>query len=283
MFVKLVSIKNSLVAICCIISLIPQGYAQTVGPSVPNNYSTFGTGAGWSNLSGVQLIDNSPAYVDLAQYPTCNNFICYKSNVASFNGFGFAIPTNAFVTGVELNVMQKTSSPGGGIHDSLLTLAINNISIGNDYASPINWFETPQTATYGSANDTWGNTLTPAQVNDPSFGIIYQITNSSYDQPASIDYLSMTIHYQTGTSFYSQNSNPTQIIFDGNSINIKISNAQKLNIYNANGQTVFSKFFSSNNVVNEVIYTSSLVNGIYFVTIEGQKGRIYQKKILVAN
>jgi hypothetical protein len=279
----MISLKKSIIVIFTVIAIISQSDAQSVGPSVPNNYSTSGSGASWGNLGGVIAIDNSPAYVDLAQYPTCNNFMCYRSNIASFSGFGFTVPTNATVTGVELNVMQRVSSPGGGIHDSVLTLAINSVSIGNDYASPINWFDTPQTVTYGSSTDTWGNTLTPTQVNDPSFGILYQLTNSNYDQPASVDYMTMTIHYQLGTSIYSQNSNPSQVFFDGKNINIKTSQGQKLDIYSANGQIVFSKSFSSNNTIDEVIQTSSLSNGIYFIRIEGQYGRIFQKKIAIVN
>lgn len=275
--------KKSFNIICLIAGFITQSYAQSVGPSVPNNYSSSGSGASWGNLAGVQFVDNSPAYVDLAQYPTCNNFMCYRSNVASFSGFGFAIPGNALITGVELNVMQKVTSPGGGIHDSVLTLAFNNVAIGNNYANPNNWSDSAQTQTYGGSTDTWGNTLSPAQVNDSNFGILYQLTNTSYDQPASVDYMTMTVHYQLGTSIHSQSSNPGLINFDGKNINIKSSQGQRLDIFCANGQIVFSKSFSSNNTIDEVIQTSSLSNGIYFVRIEGQQGLIFQRKVSVVN
>jgi hypothetical protein len=277
-------LKKLLSCICSIATLISVTKAQSDGPFVPSNYSTSGTGASWGNLGGIQFIDNSPAYVVLAEYPTCNNFMCYRSNVASYIGFGFTVPLNASITGVELNVMQRVSSPGGGIHDSILTLSLNNVAIGTNKANPSNWLDTPLTQTYGGTSDTWGNSLTVQDVNNSSFGIQYQITNTSYDQTASVDYMTMTIHYQLGTSIYSQSSNPSQVNFDGMNIFIKSNRGQKLDIYSANGHIVFNKSFTSNNsTIDEVIQTNSWSNGIYFVRIEGRDGVIFQRKVSIVN
>lgn len=276
--------KIILTILCLLTSFGIVLFAQTAGPLVPMSYSTSGTGASWSNLSGVQLVDNNPAYVDLAQYPTCNNFICYRSNIASFSGFGFAIPATATITGVQLEILQRVSSPGGGIHDSILTLAMNSVPIGNNKANSTNWFDTPQTQIYGGSADTWGNTLSVNDVNDIGFGILYEITNTSYDQAASVDFMSMTIHYQLGTSLFTQSSSPYFVNFNENSLIIKaqtkLGNGTKLKVFDTNGQLVYNQVYASYyHHIDENISTINWHSGLYLVHVENAQGLVFQKKL----
>jgi hypothetical protein len=249
-------------------------------------YSITGSGASWGNLSGVQLVDNSPAYLDLAQYPTCNNFMCYRSKIASFSGFGFKVPLSATITGVQLDILQRVSSPGGGIHDSVLTLAMNGVAIGNNKASSINWFDTPQTQIYGGSTDTWGNVLSVNDVNDSGFGILYEITNTSYDQTASVDFMSMTIHYQLGTTLYEQSSSPWLVNLNENALVIKVQTeleySTTLKVFNSNGQLVYNQAYTSNHhQIDENISTINWHSGLYLVHVENAKGVVFQKKITV--
>jgi hypothetical protein len=259
-------------------------YAQNTGPFVPMTYSTSGTGASWANLGGVTLVDNNPAYVDLAQYPTCNNFMCYRSNVASFSGFGFTVPLTAIITGVQLDILQRVNSPGGGIHDSVLTLAMNGLAIGNNKATTLNWFDTPQTQIYGGPNDTWGNTLSVNDVNNSGFGILYEITNTSYDQAASVDFMGMTIHYQLGTSMYAQSASPWYVNLNDNSLIIKaqtaLNHGSTLKVYNANGQLVYNRVYASAQLqIDENIPSSNWQPGIYLVHVENGQGLVFKKKL----
>lgn len=258
--------------------------AQTTSTMIPMTYSSNGTGASWSNLSGVQLVDNSPAYVDLAQYPTCNNFMCYRSNVASLSGFGFAVPLTATITGVQLDIMQRVNSPGGGIHDSVLTLAMNGVAMGNNKASASNWFDTPQTQIYGGSTDTWGNTLSASDINDSGFGIHYEITNTSYDQAASVDFMSMTVYYQIGTSLYTQSSSPWYVTLNENSLHINVQctilNYATLNVYNAMGQPVYEQVYNSNPYqIEENINSTNWPSGLYIINVENAQGLIFHKKL----
>ncbi len=266
------------------LGLTTASFAQTSGPYAPTIYSTLGTGASWANLGGVAIVDNNPAYVDLAQYPTCNNFMCYRSNVASFSGFGFTVPLTATITGVQLDILQRVNSPGGGIHDSVLTLAINGLAIGNNKATSLNWFDTPQTQIYGGPTDTWGNTLSVNDVNNSGFGILYEITNTSYDQAASVDFMSMTIHYQLGTSMYAQSAGPWFVNLNENSLIIKAQTAltqgSTLKVYNANGQLVYNQVYASaQHQIDENIQSSSWQAGIYLVHVENAQGLVFQKKL----
>jgi len=273
------------ISILCMLILFNFGtYAQSAGPLAPMSYSTSGTGASWGNLSGVQLVDNSPAYVDLAQYPTCNSFMCYRSNIASFSGFGFTVPLTAIITGVQLDILQRVSSPGGGIHDSVLTLAMNGVAIGSNKASSTNWFDTPQTQIYGGSTDTWGNVLSVNDVNDSGFGILYEITNTSYDQTASVDFMSMTIHYLLGTTLYEQSSIPLLVNLNENSLVIKAQTESEygatLKVFSSNGQLVYNQVYTTNHhQIDENISTINWHSGLYLVHIENAKGVIFRKKM----
>ena len=276
--------KRNITTLVFCIGIILNGHAQTSGPLVPMSYSTSGTGAGWANLGGVQMVDNNPAYVDLAQYPTCNNFMCYRSNVASFSGFGFAVPVTATITGVQLDVLQRVSSPGGGIHDSVLTLAMNGVAMGNNKANATNWYDTPQTQTYGGPTDTWGNTISLNDVNNSGFGILYEITNTSYDQAASVDFMSMTVYFQIGTSMQLQSSSPWFVNLNENSLMIKaqssLTKGATLSVYSANGQLVYNQIFeSTQHQIDENISSINWPSGIYLVHVENAQGLIFQKKL----
>ncbi len=261
---------------------------QTQGPFFPTNNTTSGSGASWANLGGVAYVDNSPAYADLAQYPTCNNFICYHSNMAEFKGFGFTIPLNATITGIEVEILQRVNSPGGGIHDSILMLALNGNTFGYNYASPFNWYDTPLQNYYGSTSDTWGHIWTPTQINDSTFGLNYMITDTSYDQTASVDHLVMTVHYQTGSGIYSQSSNPWFIGFNNSSLRISgessfVKDGGRILIMNTNGALIGEKVFESGAERLDIGIDASLwANGLYSVNILSNSGNRIHRKLMLS-
>lgn len=260
-------------------------FAQSFETNSPSAYNTFGTGAPWSNLSGVQFTDNNPAYVDLAEYPTCNSFMCYRSNVSSYSGLGFNIPVSAVLTGIQVNILQRVSSPGGGIHDSVLTLALNGSAIGINHAIANNWFDTPTMQTYGNSNDLWGTTLSAADINNSTFGLLYQITNTSYDQTASVDSLSVTVFYTVGTSIFSQTSTPFFVEFINDQLVVKAQFQRfqnvSMSIINGNGQVLYRKRFSEQLQLNEEISAQNWAPGIYFVRIEEREATLLRKKLIL--
>jgi hypothetical protein len=278
--------KNLLLLISLSLTTFYITEAQSDGPKISTTYSANGSGASWSNLSGVAAIDNSPAYADLAQHPTCNNFMCYYSNVATFSGFGFNIPLSATITGIQLNIMQRVSSPGGGIHDSSLVLTVGGVSYGDDYKNDSNWFDTPTIRTYGGPSDTWNHTWTPQQVNDPTFGFRYRLTNSSYDQPASVDYLTMTVYYQAGTGFYSPTSTSLDIGVSNNTLVVSgsLSSTNEgciLEVSDILGKVFYKKEIEADNLsIYSQTDLSSWARGTYIVNVS-RGTRITTKKIVL--
>lgn len=284
---------KKILAFCAFVSILPLlGYAQHAGPNTPIGYATIGTGAGWSNLSGVLAIDNNPAYADLAQYPTCNNFMCFHSDTAIFTHFGFSIPDTVTITGIKLDVLQRVNSPGGGIHDTLLTLLENGAVAGNNKASAFNWLDTPTNQAYGDSTDLWGTIWIPAQINDTSFGFQYQLTNISYDQTASVDFLTMTVYYTipedtTNTGIVSQTSTPWQVVMLGSHLTINaystlLSGGSQISVSDLSGKLIYSADCpSGNNRINSLIDASAWINGIYIVSIKPVNGKAYQQRVVL--
>lgn len=273
--------------ITAFIIIIPGLMAQSSETQSPYGYSSSGSGASWANLTGVLFIDNSPAYADLAQYPNCNLGGCYYSNVASFTNFGFTIPLNATIHGIKVDVVQRVSSPGGGIRDSSLVLVLNGTALSSDYADPSYWLDTPTSNVYGDSTDTWAYSWTVNEINDPGFGLEYRLTNDSYDQPASLDYLSMTVFYQTGTGISSQSSTSWNIGFIENHLMISaeasvLAKGLMVEVSDIQGKVCFTKNVEPGNRKLDLnVDASSWLNGIYFLNITSDEGYKLQRKLLL--
>ena len=281
--------KSSLICVLAFFVGLMATIAQSTGPMIPANNSTTGLGAGWSNLGGVQYVDNNPAYVDLAQYPTCNSFICYYSDIAQFSGFGFSIPSSATITGIRIEAMQRVSSPGGGIRDSVVVLSLNGVIVGADHSDPSYWFDTPTLNTYGDSTDTWSYNWSPSEINDPSFGLLYRVTNDSYDQPASLDYLAMNVYYETGTGVMSQTSTPWNIRFKERNLIISaeasiLAKGFKVDVSDLQGKIYYShEFDQGQRKLDLAINAASWANGIFVVNVESADGFSFQRKLMHTN
>ena len=284
---KLILMKRLYLFVFGFIGAVSLSFGQSVGPFGPSIYATSGSGAGWSNLEGVSAVDNNPAYADLAQYPTCNSFICYHSDLASFAGFGFIIPNGVSITGIQIDAMQRVSSPGGGIHDSSLVLSLNGLALGSDHADPDNWLDTPTMNVYGDSTDTWDYSWTPIEINDPNFGLLYRVTNDSYDQPASLDFLSMTVYYQTGTGINSQSSSPWNIGFINTKLLISgqssiLSSGARVEVRSLEGKLEYSNELEpGSGNIDLSIDCSSWSAGVFLVNVISSNVIKIQRKVLL--
>ena len=86
-----------------------------------------------------------------------------------FTGFGFSVPGTATITGVEVSaVLAAQSSTTGTLASVALWYTGSQL---NTAKTPGTVFPTtPTTESYGNSSDLWGGAITPAIVNDPSFG-----------------------------------------------------------------------------------------------------------------
>ncbi len=52
---------------------------------------------------------------------------------------------------------------------------------------------------HGDSANLWSTTLTPAEINSPSFGVYLRITNGNIDQTAQMDHVRITVFYNTAS------------------------------------------------------------------------------------
>ncbi len=94
------------------------------------------------------------------------------------HNFGFTVPTGVNVDGVLSAMTWIGQYAGTGIITSVALFYQGQI-IGQVKSPGIANSQSFSTATQGGDSDSWGTVLTPTIVNDPSFGIGFQITTQS--------------------------------------------------------------------------------------------------------
>lgn len=112
------------------------------------------------------------------------------------NGFGFTIPTNATITGFEVNI--ERSDVNGKCKDNILSLINSGVITGNNKALNPAWPTTDAVQVYGSATDLWGATWTPADVNNSTFGIAFSWNRTGGgggNAFAQIDLITIKVYY----------------------------------------------------------------------------------------
>lgn len=190
------------------------------GPNMPYMIvgdTSIGTQA-WSSPSSAMGSDDAYAAIGLS-----TGMI---SHYLKATGFHFDIPESATIKGViaewERNKMYYAPPPMPGMPNMMDGVPVDNsvrlvkggIVAGDEKAKPDAWGTADTYISYGSATDTWGVTLTPADVNTSMGGPMYsqfgvalsaKKGSGTYTAPARVDSVRMTIHYQTlggGASLY---------------------------------------------------------------------------------
>nr|WP_320025492.1 HYR domain-containing protein [uncultured Acetobacterium sp.] len=183
-------------------------FADSSGPRSPGfvssqNYVTF-RGV-WVNKPYAMTSDNvyTTAAVTNAQE--------YTEWLKAGN-YGFTIPANATITGIQANVERKQviteNVPGTtlGMYDFMACLMINGtiVTTSNIVADaiPYYWPSNEEVKTFGGPTSLWGLSLTPADVNNGNFGFAilpkkaYLVAGYPYVTAYPwVDYMSMTVYY----------------------------------------------------------------------------------------
>lgn len=117
------------------------------------------------NHNGTQF-GNTPITISCIMNCTADDIYFYD--------FGMNIPTGVTITGLELIHSRGACNSGSYMIDTLF-LAHNNAPIGTPKRDTASISEID---TLGSSTDLWGSVLTPAMLNDPSFGVIIRSTGT---------------------------------------------------------------------------------------------------------
>ncbi|HET6352375.1 MAG TPA: Ig-like domain-containing protein [Coriobacteriia bacterium] len=172
-------------------SIIPvSAYATTAGPE----YGTGSDGGGalaWTAATSVNANDNSNATRALNQNQTSNTLFA--------KNLGFAIPTDATITGIQVTVGRYTSGMSTPlIRDFAVQLTKDGSALAgtNKAATTTDWPTSEGAATYGATNDLWGQTWTPAEINAATFGVGLQARNTNANaRTATVDYININVSY----------------------------------------------------------------------------------------
>jgi hypothetical protein len=138
------------------------GCEYVVGPRIGTVATVVDRGSGavaWSNPQNALDDDGQFASVELAGGG--------ESQELRVTGFGFSIPATATIKGVGVAMGRQAV---GSVHDGALTLLVDGQTPLVKFYEPA-W---PRSALgvhdYGGLGETWNTTLTPADINKPSFG-----------------------------------------------------------------------------------------------------------------
>jgi hypothetical protein len=97
-------------------------------------------------------------------------------------------------------IERKKSAGLGNVFDNVLRLVKAGSLAGNDKASGSIWPGSDTVANYGGAGDTWGLTLTGADVKASNFGVGFSVRATGGTATAAVDDLPVTIYWEDPSS-----------------------------------------------------------------------------------
>lgn len=113
--------------------------------------------------------------------------------------FGFAIPTDATITGIAVIYEGYHSGYAAQSHTMGLKLVKGDVASG-DIKYGVMW-DTLNYWTYGGSSDLWGNTFTPADINGATFGVeVWNQTEWASGSITYIDYIKIIVYYSCSGS-----------------------------------------------------------------------------------
>ena len=135
----------------------------------------------WSNRLSVTATDGSPARATIRGSGSagCGGPVTLSSGVIQAGGFGFNVPADATISGVQVTLRVRSSYVGSWEVETI------QLTTGNTASSNLgDWVITgvPNTSYRnefrGGSSNTWGRSWTPAEINDRSFTVRLDVKNT---------------------------------------------------------------------------------------------------------
>lgn len=158
----------------------------------------------WANPSRVTVNDGSASTVTLPVGTGTTHYL-------KATNFGFSIPTNAVITGVQVVVNGKRSVSQNSVGRVYLykgSVQMASLKFFGDATVTTPNFSVGafSSLTFGDSSDLWANTvLIPADVNASTFGVALKLTAGTLAGAAStascdlsVDYITVTVYYTGG-------------------------------------------------------------------------------------
>jgi len=123
------------------------------------------------------------------------------TNLLKANNFGFTVPANAIIDGVEVSLTKQSNEDSDDNFTQDLAINLNRaddtVGSENKADTATHWSADGAIATYGAQHDLWGEILTPDEVNNPNFGVNIraQLTSTTLNVVAQIKSFTITVYY----------------------------------------------------------------------------------------
>src|SRR6185369_762749 len=154
--------------------------ADTAGPRSPSAAS----GTNWGTATNV--------YTSNAAYAT---FAGNTQNYLQITGYGFTVPAGSTINGVQVSVTGFNSNATATNRQIRVGLTLNGTALTGTEKTAQTLPTANGTIVLGSTSDPWGATLTQANVNASTFGVLIRDNDINIGGTFNIDYVSVTITY----------------------------------------------------------------------------------------
>lgn len=164
--------------------------ALSTGPNNPGttaNDTTVGTVAWTGTADAVSAND---------VYALNAGGAAWTSNYLKVTNFLFAIPTDATIDGIVVEVQRFQSNPSNSTTDNAVRIVKGGTIGATDKSAGPAWATSdPNTyVTYGSSTDLWGETWTEADIEASTFGFVVSATGNTNGEHR-VDHIRITVYY----------------------------------------------------------------------------------------
>lgn len=202
-----------------------------------------------------------------------------------FSDFGFTIPNDAFIKGIEVKYDYATNATGANLQDTTVLLMHWGNIVGTDHKINTADYVGTNTISLGDPTDMWGWYWTPTDINANSFGFALKLISSQ----AGINYsfvngVTLTVYYEVVNGIIShQTSNgDLQWSITNKHLSIVKSNEfrnDKIEIFDLNGKKLEVDVSITKDKAD--INLISLSNGAYFFTITDENNKKSSGKFII--
>lgn len=198
----------------------PSGSAQNRCPGIPSGASGC---YDWVSLGNIKENDNKIAYIP----PSGGVSVSRPSPLIICKNYGFNIPKNSEINGIEVIIDKRNNVSYHGIEDRQVKITLdgtrdsNSSNAANNDGLSNNWPTSSSSyrrSYYGGETSKWsiGNSLNPSTINSSNFGVIFQCTGTvsgNWCTPA-IDFIAARVYY-TAPSYSISSSITTSTVVGG--------------------------------------------------------------------
>src|SRR6185369_8177894 len=144
-----------------------------------------------TTASGTNWVNPTNVYTSNTVYAT---FTGTTQNYLQMTGFGFAIPAGSTINGVQASVKGLSSGTNTANRTIQVGLTLNGTALtGTAKTQALN--TTDASFALGTTSDVWGASLTTANINTATFGVLIRDNDNLTSGTFSIDNVTLTITY----------------------------------------------------------------------------------------